>query len=97
MAGIFRKARLEVTRTVEGHSDDVNSVSFSPDGSKIASASGDKTVKVWDLKRGKCLQTLEGHVRGVTSVSFSPEGTKAASASYDKTVKVWDVTSGSVC
>ena len=40
---------------------DVNSVSFSPDGTKVASGSEDKTVKLWDVTSGECLQTLEGH------------------------------------
>ena len=72
----------------------MNSVSFSPDGTKVASGSGDKTVKLWDVTSGECLQTLEGHSDDVNSVSFSPDGTKVASGSDDKTVKLWDVTSG---
>ena len=70
------------------------SVSFSPDGTKFASGSDDKTVKLWDVTSGECLKTLEGHSWTVTSVSFSPDGTKVASGSNDNTVKLWDVTSG---
>ena len=80
--------------TLEGHSDYVRSVSFSPDGTKIASGSFDKTIKLWDVTSGECLQTLKGHSRPVTSVSFSPDGTKVASGSWDKTVKIWDVEGG---
>ena len=72
----------------------MNSVSFSPDGTKVASGSDDKTVKLWDVTSGECLQTLEGHSDYVKSVSFSPDGTKVASGSWDNTVKLWDVTSG---
>src|SRR5207248_2264502 len=48
-------------QTLEGHSHWVNSVAFSHDSARLASASHDKTVKIWDVSRGECLQTLEGH------------------------------------
>ena len=64
----------------------MNSVSFSRDGTKVASGSDDETVKLWDVTSGECLQTLEGHSDDVTSVSFSPDGRKVASWSWDKTV-----------
>ena len=83
-----------VCRRWRGILRDVWSVSFSPDGTKVASGSDDKTVKLWDVTSGECLQTLEGHSSRVRSVSFSPDGTKVASGSDDKTVKLWDVTSG---
>jgi WD40 repeat protein len=60
----------------------VTSVSWSPDGSKIASGSYDKTVRVWDSSTGAVQSTLEGHYGGVTSVSWSPDGSKIASESF---------------
>ncbi len=71
-----------------GHSDGVNSVVFSPDGKMIASASDDKTIKLWSLE-GKELQTLKGHSDGINSVVFSPDGKTIVSASDDKTIKLW--------
>ena len=77
--------------TLEGHEDDVTSVSFSPDGTLIASGSYDATIKLWDVATKENIATLEGHEGYVTSVSFSPDGTLIASGSYDDTVKLWDV------
>ena len=65
-----------------------------PDGKRLASASGDRTVKVWDAATGQETLTLKGHTDAVTSVAFSPDGKRLASASADRTVKVWDAATG---
>jgi WD40 repeat protein len=69
-------------------------VAFSHDSARLASASFDSTVKIWDAHSGACLQTLEGHSSGVCSVTFSHDSARLASASYDRTVKIWDAHSG---
>ncbi|KAF2742658.1 WD40 repeat-like protein [Sporormia fimetaria CBS 119925] len=81
-------------QTLEGHSDGVSSVAFSHDSTRLASASDDSTLKIWDASSGACLQTLEGHSSYVRSVAFSHDSTRLASASFDRTVKIWDASSG---
>ena len=79
---------------LSGHSNPVSSVSWSPDGTKLASGSYDKTVWIWEATTGKQLSQLRGHTDRVWSVCFSPDGTKIASGSHDKTVLIWDAASG---
>ena len=67
---------------------------WSPDGTKLAGAIGDKTVKVWDASTGESLRVLRGHEGYLTGISWSPDGSKLASISWDKTVRVWDATNG---
>ena len=86
----------KLLKTLNGHSKTVNSVAYSPDGTKIISGSDDETIKIWDTNKGDHLQTLRGHADYVNSVAYSPDGTKIISGSLDKTVKIWDENTG-VC
>lgn len=80
--------------TLDGHTNWVYSVAFSPDGKQLASGSVDATVKVWDLANGRPTLTLKGHTDRVWSVAFSPDGKRLASGSVDALVKIWDVATG---
>jgi WD40 repeat protein len=83
-------AKIRERRQFVGHNDLVRSVSFSPTGDRIATASQDKTAKLWDLQ-GNYWVTFTGHHDSVRSVSFSPTGDAIATASDDKTAKWWDL------
>jgi hypothetical protein len=80
--------QLQGFNRFKAHSNSVHSVSFSPDSQMLASASYDRTVKLWRTD-GTLLQTFEGHSGAVNSVSFSPDGQMIASASDDGTIKLW--------
>lgn len=79
-----------------GHMGDVNTISYSPDGKYILTASEDKTAKIWDVKSGKLFRTLNGHNNRVFSAKFSPDGKSVVTVSEDKTAKIWDVGTGQI-
>ena len=80
-------------RTHKAHNHGVTSLTFSPDGKRLASGSDDKTVKIWDTESGREILTLAGHHWRIKSVAFSPTENWLASAS-GLTVTVWDAKSG---
>jgi WD40 repeat protein len=77
-----------------GHGVPVLQAAFSPDGSRIVTASADKTARVWDAATGKALAVLRGHDDLVSSAEFSPDGKYIVTASRDQTARLWDAADG---
>ena len=77
-----------------GHKDAVESAIFSPDGTRIVTASHDKTARIWDAISGQELHCLSGHEDMVLTSTFSPDGARIVTASIDQTARIWDVESG---
>lgn len=84
----------EVIRTFTGHTDPVNFMDFSPDGTLLATPSFDLTARIWDVATGEMLHILEGHEGVVSEVEFSGDGSRLLSTSSDGTVRIWDVATG---
>jgi len=81
---------LSCIRTLRDHTNSVRSLSFNLYGSLLASGSDDKTIKIWDVSSGKCLQTLSRqHTDRIHSVLFSPDESRLVSGSDDKTICIW--------
>ncbi|RUS20727.1 WD40-repeat-containing domain protein [Endogone sp. FLAS-F59071] len=72
-----------------GHDNWVRGLVFHPSGKFLLSASDDKTLKIWDLKTGRCMKTLEAHAHFVTCISYCAASPVVATGSVDQTVKIW--------
>jgi WD40 repeat protein/energy-coupling factor transporter ATP-binding protein EcfA2 len=92
---ILRRINGEIVHTLQ-HDDMAYGAVFSPNNQLLASASLDKTVRIWNITDGKLLHEMTGHAESVNRISFSSDGCLIASASDDKTVKLWQVENGSL-
>ena len=79
---------------LDGHTRSVRAVSFSPDGTMLASGLSSGLIELWDILTASRLAVLAGHAQEVRAVSFSPDGATLASGSYDQSIKLWDVATG---
>ena len=81
---------------LKGHTSSVAAFAWSPDGKQIATASYDKTIRIWDATTGEAKRTLVRHTGPAVVVGWSPDGKQIASGSHDNTVIVWDAVAGTM-
>lgn len=81
-------------QTLEGHRLDVTCIAWSQDGRRLASASDDKTARIWDPATGQCISVLRGHEGEVHSIAWIQNDERLASASSDKTIRLWNPVTG---
>ena len=86
---IWRFSGDEADVSSFGHARRVNAISLSGDGRGLASASEDRTIRLWDMTTGAELRVLDGHTAGVTAVAMTPDGKRVVSFGDDLKYKLW--------
>jgi serine/threonine protein kinase/WD40 repeat protein len=94
LASSLRPPTFVERRTIQAHDLAAYCVVFSPDGKRLATASADKTARVWDVETGQMLFSMSGHTGEVNSVAFSFDGEMLATAGEDGTVRLWNGADG---
>ena len=98
----YLRTRIDALQTLTGHTEEVSSVAFSPDGKRIVTGSNDRTARLWDAATGQEILALKGHTLWITSVAFSPDGKRIVTGAGDYSqpgkmqgeAKVWDAATG---
>src|ERR1700693_4851358 len=93
-ARVWNASTGECLHVLAGHTDEVGSAAFSPDGLLAVTTSRDKTARVWNATSGACVHELRGHTDGVLFAAFSPDGKLIATAGLDPTARLWDAATG---
>ena len=89
--GLALAQQATLVGTLNGHTDPVYAVAWSPDGKTLATAGFDNTVRLWDAATRKEIRTFEGHAKLVLAVAFSPDGKQLLSGSLDNSARIWDL------
>jgi len=90
---IWAEGKTAPDRTLDGHAAPVAGLAVSPDGAMLASASWDRTVRLWPVVGG-VPRVLEGHTQNVNGVAFTADGKAVVSAGYDATLRIWPLAGG---
>src|SRR6266700_3194398 len=90
IGGCNSSASSDCLRTLNGHSNSVCAVTFSPDGKQVVSGAADDDIRFWDVESGRCQRTIHGHSDWIHSVAMSSDGRFVATAGRDKLVKLWE-------
>jgi WD40 repeat protein len=88
---LYDASDLSIVGLLQGHTGDVFSLDFSPDGKMLASGGEDTIIRLWDVQTQKQVGLLQGHTHPVYSLAFSPDGKTLASGELDTTVRLWNV------
>src|SRR5215468_3286282 len=88
--GLAVAQQATVVGTLDGHTDPVYAVAWSPDGKTLATAGFDNTVRLWDAATRKEIRKYEGHSKLVLAVAIAPDSKRILSGSLDNTAKLWD-------
>ena len=88
------KAQQPTLKIPIGHTADINTASFSPDGKYIVTSSDDFTARVWEKASGRLLYSLDGHKKEISSAIFSPDGSRIITTSTNDSARIWNAKTG---
>lgn len=89
-----QESSLEQLQSLQANASAMDAVTFSPDGTRIATGGRDNIIRVWDAQTGEMLMQTEGHSDWVSALTFSPDGMRLISASRDNSLRLFDANSG---